>query len=486
MENTNTVNNTNSSNPIEEEMQQLELMMGSGVNTTNTLSNASNNTNSSIMILSDEDEEQQEDVDNLIGAFDKAKKPFVLSEEEALLLVDPNNSHISSNSNSNNNSHTNNENSNSITPSNPNDNLVSLNNTTAQDTQFRQVNSPSDPTINTDNTPITENLASSEIANNVGATIKPEGAWNKRLVVIGACFLIIVASLVFHNNSVAKPSPATSNELAHSLPPSEVTPRIADPGLHSYELGKPDGRLPNNRAKQEEPMPKLTIPAEVPPAPTNQPTPVATVSPTKDEPEDEPEDFTIKFRAANKLAAQSLIPKNDPKQAKEEKSPLEGLRIPMQLVDPLRSGIPTKVSAVVIADVTDSLGNTVIPKGSRAQIPFLPFEVQGRVTNDINSNTVIVLPNNQKLTIKGTVKGTDGFAGLSGKVKKQSKGNILARTGKTIGRIGARIVGVETGGIGGVIIEDSINQSVNTSLPFIPSDRVVEIMAGTPFTFNVN
>lgn len=479
MQNINTVNNTNntnSSNPIDEQMQKLQFVMGSGANTTNTLSNTNNNTNSSIMIVNDEDEEQQEDVDNLIGAFDKAKKPFVLSEEEALLLVDPNSHNVSSNT-----SNTNNENSNNIASSDPNNNLASLNNATTQD-------SPSDPPINVDTTPITENLASSEIANNLGATIKPEGAYNKRLVVVGACFLIILASLVFHNNSVAKPSPATSNELAHSLPPSEVSPRMADPGLHSYELGKPDGRLPNNRAKQEEPMPKLTIPAEVPPAPTNQPTPsstpIVTVAPTKDETEDEPEDFTIKFRAANKLAAQSLV--QPTKTTTEEKNVLEGLRIPMQLVDPLRSGIPTSVSAVVIADVTDATGKIVIPKGSRAQIPFLAFEVQGRVTNDINSNAVFVLPNNKKISVKGTVKGTDGFAGLRGKLKKESKGNLLARTGKTIGRIGARIVGIETGGIGGVIIEDSINQSVNTSLPFIPSDRVVEITAGTPFTFNVN
>jgi hypothetical protein len=212
---------------------------------------------------------------------------------------------------------------------------------------------------------------------------------------------------------------------------------------------------------------------------------IPTPSPIK-EVEPEPEDFSIKFRAANKLAAESLIEKNTAKEVKEEPSPLEGLRLPMQLIEPLRSGIPTTVSAVVIADVKDATGKTIVPKGSRAQLPFLSFEVQGRVSNDISSNSIIVLPNNQKLVIKGTVKGTDGFAGLKGKVRQQSKGNILARTGRAVGRVGARIIGIQTGGVGGFVVEDAINESVNTSLPFIPSERVVEVMAGTPFTFNVN
>lgn len=480
---------------LHDEVNKLETMMGG-----NAIPNAANAINSNpIMILSDEEEEEENGIDILVGAFDKQKKTSTISEEEALLLLDPNASQVNGNATTANN--TNNNNSSIVSSNNnqpiespenqqqaPSSGLDSLNSNTTQTQNLGEIANPNDPNaLNNGNTePITAQIADSQIANNMMAAIKPNKAWNQRFVVAGIVFAIIVGSIVFHSNSVAKPSPATVNDLAHALP-AESSPRSADPGLHSYELGRPDEKLPSNKPKQED-MPKLVIPSEVPPAPTNKAIPVSTSTPVAvptDE-DEEPEDFNIKFRAANRLAAQNLIPKDEAKQVKEDKSPLEGLRVPMQLTDPLRSGIPTKVSAVVIADVTDSLGNTVIPKGSRAQIPFLAFEVQGRVTNDIGSNAVIVLPNNQKLTIKGTVKGTDGFAGLSGKVKKQNKGNILARTGKTIGRIGARIVGVETGGVGGFVIEDSINQSINTSLPFIPNDRVVEVMAGTPFTFNIN
>ncbi len=497
MENNSSSTGQNNSSNIDlaSEFDKFQAMIG------NTSQNTNNN--NSIIIVTDEDENQEtHEINNLLGAFDKAKKTSTISEEEALLLLDPNASQantVNTNTSSNIN--------NTINPINTNSNNNSqstLNTETPQqigtsildnlennNTNQTQSQNPSEiENANTTNNPNTESIraqiADSQIANNIVAAAKPNKAWNQRFVIFGVCAAIIIGSIVFHSNSVAKPSPATVNDLAHALP-SETSPRAADPGLHSYELGRPDEKLPSNKPKQQEDIPKLIIPSEVPVAPVATPTPAPSPTPVvaKDEPE-EPEDFNIKFRAANRLAAQSLIPKDDTKQIKEEKSPLEGLRVPMQLVEPLRSGIPTKVSAVVIADVTDSLGNVVVPKGSRAQIPFLPFEVQGRVTNDISSNTVIVLPNNQKLTIKGTVKGTDGFAGLSGKVKKQNKGNLLARTGKVLGRIGARVVGVETGGIGGFVIEDSINQSINTSLPFIPTDRVVEVMAGTPFTFNIN
>ncbi len=493
-------------NNLAGEMANLQAMIG-GSNSSNsssgstglTKSNSSSSVNNSnagfdnnsVVVLTDEDDQDEQDKFNeLVGSFDQPKKSTNLTEED-VLLADPN--LVPQNNNTQNNA-------NSANSAN-NINAPGANNIPANDpSQFAGndplgtngvssgVNSSNSNTGVGNNLPINNN-ANLPAGNNLAASVMPKGNWNQRFVVIGVCTGILLLTIIFHNTS-GKTNPKTnSDEIARALPPPEANPRMADSSLHTYELGLPDGKLPSNKPiKVEDPLPPLTIPSEVAPAPIvkNEPTPTPVVT-LKPEIIEEPEDFSIKFRAANKLAAENLLDKNKDKQeAKEAASVLEGLRIPMQLIEPLRSGIPTNVSAVVIADVKDGVGNTVVPKGSRVQIPFLAFEVQGRVSNDIGGNTVIVLPNNKKIAVKGTVKGTDGFAGLKGKVKQQSKGNLLARTGRAIGRIGARVISVETGGVGGFIIEDTINQSVNTSLPFIPTERVVEVMAGTPFTFNIN
>lgn len=486
----------NANNNLADDMDKLNEVFGINSNSNSNI-NASNggfDNNGGIVIEDDPDEDE---LDNLVGAFDKAKPATKITEDE-VLLADPNlNNSNASLANSSQNNAVLSATNNSANVTSSIDPLANLGNST-------QTINPLDPTLSTNNasannsTTNTNGLASGlqnglpinnaalPTGNNVAASVRPGGKWNQRVVIIGVCAGILFFSFVLHNTS-GKTS-ANNNEVARTLPLPEANPRMVDPRLSTSELGMPDGDFPKNKpVKTEDPLPELTIPPNVNPAPVNnpQPTPVPTPSPVK-EVEPEPEDFSIKFRAANKLAAESLIENNSAKEVKEEPSPLEGLRLPMQLIEPLRSGIPTTVSAVVIADVKDATGKTVVPKGSRAQLPFLSFEVQGRVSNDISSNSIIVLPNNQKLVIKGTVKGTDGFAGLKGKVRQQSKGNILARTGRAVGRVGARIIGLQTGGVGGFVVEDAINESVNTSLPFIPSERVVEVMAGTPFTFNVN
>lgn len=504
-------NNTNNSN-VASEIANLQAMMGGSTNSNPSVNNnGAEFDNSSVVITTDEDEDEKEERFNeLVGTFDQPKKTTNLSEDE-LLLADPNLVPKSSTSNTNN---INNGNSpNNVAGANNANNGnevpqsvasgVTENNPQAQATNpviesglmasGNAVNASSGVASSDVNSGVglPNNLLNNQMpaGNNVLATVKPKGNWNQRIVVFSVCAGILLLTVIFHNTSGKTNPKGNGDEIARTLPPPEASPRMADSNLRTYELGMPDGKLPSGkRIKEEEPLPQITIPKEVPPAPVvkNEPTPKP-IAPPKVEEIEEPEDFAIKFRAANKLAAESLVDKdNNKKEAKEAASILEGLRIPMQLIEPLRSGIPTNVSAVVIADVKDGEGSTVVPKGSRVQIPFLAFEVQGRVSNDIGGNTIIVLPNNKKLAVKGTVKGTDGFAGLKGKVKQQSKGNILARTSKAITRVGARVIGLQTGGVGGFVIEDTINQSVNTSLPFVSNERVVEVMAGTPFTFNVN
>lgn len=488
MRNSNLTNSSNSSPShinLSGEFSSLEQMMyGSNSNSNNNNSGFDNNP----IVVSDDEDDENDRLNELIGSYDQPKKKSSLSEND-VLLADP--YLVSQPLNNSNNNASNNENSgsSSLTPS-----IIPSSNPNSANSNSNSANSGNDPNNSSDPNPnvgLPANLENPALpsGNNVIATAKPGGFWNQRFLVVGACIAVIIITAIFHNTS-GKTAPKTnSDDLTTILPAPEASPRMADPGLRTYELGMPEGKLPTNKSsKRQEELPEIVIPKEVTPAPVPKTEPTPLPAPTP-EPVEEPEDFAIKFRAANKLAAQSLIDKSRDKgkeEAKETASVLEGLRIPMQLIEPLRSGIPTNVSAVVIADVKDGSGNTVVPKGSRVQIPFLAFEVQGRVTNDISANSVIVLANNKKLALKGIVKGVDGFAGLKGKVKQQSKGNLLARTGKAIGKVGARVIGVQTGGIGGFVVEDTINESINTSLPFVSNQRIVEVMAGTPFTFNVN
>lgn len=275
----------------------------------------------------------------------------------------------------------------------------------------------------------------------------------------------------------------TTTKDAKALPIPDEARTVGKENIETAELSpvrtrySPKEEETNNTSNPEPvltvPPPPITIP---PPAPTPFPTPKVEV---------EEKEFAIELRAGTEAALKTVTTAKT-EEVKGEEISLQGLSVPMMLLEPFRSGISTLVKAQVIADIRDGKGKVIIPSGSRVQLPFERFEVDGRVINDAQQAALILLPNGNKLSAKGLVKGIDGFAGIRGKVKKLSKGNIFARMGKTVTRVGARVVGVTTGGFAGRGIEDSINESIDQNIEFIPNGRIVEVLPGTRFTFNVN
>jgi hypothetical protein len=152
-----------------------------------------------------------------------------------------------------------------------------------------------------------------------------------------------------------------------------------------------------------------------------------------------------------------------------------GTRIILELNDPVRSGIETSVQAKSLAAVRDTGGNVIIPIGSTFEITFNPQEVNGRVF----AQEVIkwVSPNGDVYALKGSVKGGDGFEGITGKIVKQNGKGV---GGKIIGglkRVGGTIIQQVPGGseVNSVLNEDMYGNSDRYSY----SNRIVEIAAGT-------
>lgn len=314
--------------------------------------------------------------------------------------------------------------------------------------------------------------------------LRPGGNWNKRALVASFLICIFVFGYYFNNSISGKGKDKAGDKTkALATRPEEVRSRINNTDLSPSELHPVSESY--NEGKN---MPTLKIPEGTPtpmPTPINVAKPVATpiATPTPVKLEVEQKDFGIALRAGE-LA--SLQKKTDTKAEapKEKVVSLKGLRISMILLEPFRSGITSPITAQVTSSVKDATGKVIIPAYSTVQIPFNAVEVNGRVVNDTAANTLVKLPNGEEITIKGFVKGADGYAGLAGKVKGK-KSNILVRTGRASLKALGAIVGIQSGGIGGAVATESINQSVDTTLPYIPSERVVEIAAGTQFTFNV-
>lgn len=310
------------------------------------------------------------------------------------------------------------------------------------------------------------------------AMLKPGGQLNKRFVaVVGFGILLVVAVMISRSDN-------TTTKDAKALPIPDEARTVGKENIETAELSpvrtrySPKEEETNNPNPNPEPV--LTVPpppVTIPPAPAPLPTPKIEVEESKE--------FAIELRAGTEAALKTINPTKT-EEVKGEEISLQGLSVPMMLLEPFRSGISTLVKAQVVADIRDGKGTIIIPNGSRVQVPFERFEVDGRVINDAQQATLILLPNGNKLSAKGLVKGIDGFAGIRGKVKKLSKGNVFARMGKTVTRVGARVVGVTTGGFAGRGIEDSINESIDQNIEFIPNGRIVEVLPGTRFTFNVN
>lgn len=315
----------------------------------------------------------------------------------------------------------------------------------------------------------------------LGLFVSKDGVANRRIATVVVVILIVGCMGWLGRSTYEGQSNQSSSDKARPLAaPQEEVRTIDSTDMSRSELGKVDRNEWNDK-----PLPMVTIPPMPPPVtPLPKPTAMVTPSPSPiptPTPKLEPRSFAALLRAGEHADNVVPIPTNNPL---EQVISLEGAQILLRMVEPFRSGIASIVKAEVLADVKDSKDNVIIPAHSIARIPFVSTAFSGRVINNVSNNTTFILPNGKKILLKGFVKGTDGLDGLAGKVTDK-KGNIIARSMKSLGRVGARVIGLETGNYTGAIVESSIDQTIDSSVPYTPSGPIIEIKLGTRFTFNV-
>ncbi len=161
-----------------------------------------------------------------------------------------------------------------------------------------------------------------------------------------------------------------------------------------------------------------------------------------------------------------------------------GTRIPLRLLESLVTGAAAPAAAVVLEDVLAESGEVLIPKGTRAEIPFMGYDANGRIPNNRAQPALFLVPDVPGgLSAKGGVKGADGRAGLAGTVTQERPGFLKRMLGASA-RVGtAAVGGLGPGDVTGEVERAAGLDSVATISP--AGRRVCEVPTGAPFVFIV-
>ena len=347
--------------------------------------------------------------------------------------------------------------------------------------------------------------------------IRPNGHWNKRLIygVLGAVLIFVILGLGggSRNKKAGETQPRPARTLKDSQDRAESAMQFST--AQEQTLGTPAAppqQTSSDQADSVEATPPVEQREQTQAGST--PGPRALQSETSqaknDDAEPADDQFAIVLRqgerteretAADRKEAQRQAAAQKRKGGADQSStqnsaskPVSGeelgilprTRIDLTLSEPLRSGIATSVEARVIADVRDAQGNVVIPAGSTAVVPFLAYEVNGRVLNSRNESALFITPAGKQVSLRGVVKAEDGFAGLTGKVKKIGGRSTASRIFGGIARVGARSAADAVGDVSPEA-EDEVNRATYDyrSPQFERTGRIVEVTSGTRFTFVV-
>ena len=318
---------------------------------------------------------------------------------------------------------------------------------------------------------------------------------NRRVVVAAGLAVVLILAFMVSNRKNAPDTSKEDKTQATMKSQGQPTMQFTSPG--DSELGTPN--------RSGAPFPQQAAPVAVQPAapPPEPPKPVAP-QPLAEKPPDEPR-FAVVMRAGDQSAKESEADarlKGAQKRAVgqtggragsgNDERFQRGTRITLQLAEPLRSGIASVVTAQVLTDVVGKDNEVIIPAGSKAAIPFYAGENQGRMLNIVNEPAVFITPTGDEITLYGTVKGSDGFTGVTGKVIKVGGPSGVRRVLGGTARIGERVAGRVIGGAGaaGDVGQEGIYEVDRatggfTGQLFQNSNRIVEVPTGAAITYEL-
>jgi hypothetical protein len=342
--------------------------------------------------------------------------------------------------------------------------------------------------------------------------LRPNGHWNKRLIYGALGTLLVFAMFGLGGGSKGQKKDGDNPQPAKSLKDtrdrSEALMKYS--GAGEQTLGTPGApAYPTARLSDVESA--SSKPPEEPPSVLARTTTAAVTplqtrddSSSREEPERVDEEFALVLRAGERAERRTVATEKEMERQKNSQKSIAGTssttatanvkdagilprtRIELILSEPLRSGIATSVEARVISDVKDAQGKVVIPAGSMAVVPFLAYEVNGRVISNVNEAALFVTPSGQQINLRGTAKGNDGFAGLTGKVKRIGGRSTAGRILGGITRAGTRAAADAVGDVSSEAETEINRTSYDYRLPqFERSSRIVEVASGTRFVFVV-
>ena len=139
---------------------------------------------------------------------------------------------------------------------------------------------------------------------------------------------------------------------------------------------------------------------------------VVDFSPERQELSPTPVEYVEKSGAQHEIPSEAKVPSTNRTVLPVAKLRRAGTRIPLELVDTLRSDANITGAARVTANVLDQDGQVLIPAGTTITIPFLGVHSTQRMVSAPLVNAHVILTNGKRVAIKGEVQDARGFRGI--------------------------------------------------------------------------
>lgn len=330
------------------------------------------------------------------------------------------------------------------------------------------------------------------LKNKVKDATSPGGRLSLRIAGVG--ILTIFAVMIYLAVQSADPKANTQDKVASN----KVRPAKNLKSELSSNFSSPDmGNCPEpvtTKVEKELPMPVETPPPVIINTPP-EPNPIVLPPPEPviiEKEVEQPRQFAFRMRAGDETLkrydqekTKSNTPITTSVAINKVKIP-RGTMIPLMMLQPFRSDIPTTVKCQIVSDVKNNKGEILVSAGSVAFVPFAPFRNDKRAFNQVDRPATITLEDGQEIQLIGTAVDRSGGIGVQGKLIKRGDASIPKRIGRTMARVLTFGAASSVGGVGGGVISEAGNSAVDGSYFYTaPTDSYVDVPLGTVFFFNV-